>query len=80
MTYSCSTRCSPWATRDSSSGEERYREIRAAGHSTLVVSHDPLLIGEFCDRAVLLSGGRIVAEGPAPDVAETYLSRLVKAS
>ena len=60
--------------------QERYREIRAAGHSTLVVSHDPLLIGEFCDRAVLLSGGRIVAEGPAPDVAETYLSRLVKAS
>jgi len=60
--------------------QERYREIRAAGHSTLVVSHDPLLIGEFCDRAVLLSGGLIVAEGPAPDVAETYLSRLVKAS
>jgi len=44
-----------------------------------VVSHDPLLIGAFCDRAVMLSGGRIVAEGAAVDVAQTYLSSLVKA-
>jgi ABC-type polysaccharide/polyol phosphate transport system ATPase subunit len=57
----------------------RYREIRAAGHSTLVVSHDPILIGEFCDRAVLLEGGRVAAEGTAVDVAQTYLSSLVKA-
>jgi teichoic acid transport system ATP-binding protein len=58
--------------------EARYREIRAAGHTTLVVSHDPYIIGAFCDRAVMLSQGRIVADGPAPDVAHTYLSTLVK--
>src|SRR6185369_3634938 len=58
--------------------QQRYLEIRAAGHTTLVVSHDPLLISAFCDRAVMLSGGRIVAEGPAADVAPTYLSSLVK--
>jgi len=59
--------------------QARYREIRAAGHTTLVVSHDPLQIAAFCDRAVMLSGGRIVAEGAAPDVAQAYLSSLVKA-
>src|SRR5438128_3907621 len=39
--------------------EERYRELRAAGHTMIIVSHDPKVIGTFCDRALLLDGGRI---------------------
>lgn len=57
---------------------ERYRDIRAAGHTTLVVSHEPNLIEAFCDRAVMLRDGRIVAEGTASDVARIYYSTLVK--
>jgi ABC-2 type transport system ATP-binding protein len=56
----------------------RYREIRAAGHTTLVVSHDPHIIGEFCERALMLQNGRIVAEGPSSEVADAYLSSLIK--
>jgi ABC-2 type transport system ATP-binding protein len=56
----------------------RYREIRAAGHTTLVVSHDPHIIGSFCERAVMLQHGRIVAEGPAENVAAAYMTKLVK--
>jgi ABC-2 type transport system ATP-binding protein len=59
--------------------EARYREIRAAGHATLVVSHEPYVISAFCDRAVMLRDGHIVAEGPAPQVADAYLASLVKA-
>jgi ABC-2 type transport system ATP-binding protein len=59
--------------------EARYREIRAAGHTTLVVSHEPYIIRAFCDRAVLLQNGRIVTEGAAADVADAYLASLVKA-
>jgi ABC-2 type transport system ATP-binding protein len=58
--------------------EARYKEIRAAGHTTLVVSHEPYIIRSFCDRAVMLREGRIVAEGPASDVADAYLASLVK--
>jgi ABC-2 type transport system ATP-binding protein len=58
--------------------EARYREIRAAGRTTLVVSHEPYIIRAFCDRAVMLRQGRIVAEGTASDVADVYLSSLVK--
>ena len=58
--------------------EARYKEIRAAGHTTLVVSHEPYIIRSFCDRAVMLREGRIVAEGPASDVADVYLASLVK--
>jgi ABC-type polysaccharide/polyol phosphate transport system ATPase subunit len=44
----------------------------------LLVSHDPRTIAMFCDRALLLEGGRIVADGPAALVAERYLSLLVE--
>ena len=56
--------------------EERYRQLRARGHTTLVVSHNPPVISAFCDRALLLENGNIVMDAPAPDVAASYLSRL----
>jgi len=54
--------------------EERYRQLRASGRTVLIVSHDPRTIGAFCDRALLLDGGRIVADGQADKVAEQYVS------
>ncbi len=59
--------------------ERRYRELRALGHTAIIVSHDPRIIATFCDRALLLDGGRIVFEGPARDVADRYLSTLTQA-
>ena len=37
--------------------EARYGELREAGHTVLMVSHDPRTISTFCDRALLLDGG-----------------------
>ena len=56
--------------------EQRYRELRAAGHSVLMVSHDPRTIAAFCDRALLLDRGRLVVEGPGALVAERYTRSL----
>jgi len=53
--------------------EERYRELAAAGHTVLVVSHDLRVVRTFCQRALLLEAGRIVAAGPADEVADRYL-------
>jgi ABC-type polysaccharide/polyol phosphate transport system ATPase subunit len=55
---------------------ERYRELHAAGHTVVLVSHDPRTVSTFCTRAVLLDAGRIVCDGPAPEVAERYVSVL----
>src|SRR4030095_3504349 len=52
--------------------QARYRELHRAGHSLLLVSHDPRTIAMFCDRALLREGGRIVAEGAGTDVAREY--------
>jgi ABC-2 type transport system ATP-binding protein len=54
----------------------RYRELHQAGHSMLLVSHDPRTIAAFCERALLLEGGRIILAGPAATVADRYLALL----
>src|SRR5213082_3033440 len=33
--------------------EARYRDLRSSGHTVIIVSHDPRIISEFCDRALL---------------------------
>ncbi|HYM22523.1 MAG TPA: hypothetical protein VEU08_04930, partial [Vicinamibacterales bacterium] len=59
--------------------EARYRELRAAGHTAIIVSHDPRVIATFCDRALLLDGGKIVSEGAADDIAQRYVDTLTPA-
>jgi ABC-type polysaccharide/polyol phosphate transport system ATPase subunit len=58
--------------------QTRYRQLHAAGHSMLLVSHDPRTVALFCDRALLLDGGRIVLAGPAAAVADRYLDTLLE--
>ena len=54
--------------------EERYRGLRARGHSVVIVSHSPALVSTFCDRAVLLEGGRVACTGAPSDVAGVDVS------
>lgn len=53
--------------------EERYRQLSREGCSVLLVTHDMRVVHTFCDRALLIEGGRIVATGAAAAVAEAYL-------
>ena len=56
--------------------EARYRELHRSGRSMLLVSHNPAIISEFCERAVLLESGRIVCDGPSHRVADAYIRLL----
>jgi ABC-2 type transport system ATP-binding protein len=56
--------------------EGRYRELSAAGHTVLMVSHNVDIVNEFCDRAVLLERGHIIAEGSPRTVTDSYLALL----
>jgi ABC-2 type transport system ATP-binding protein len=57
--------------------QERYQQLHALGHTVLIVSHDPKIIEGFCNRALLIDGGRIVKEGPPPDVAGRYVASML---
>jgi ABC-type polysaccharide/polyol phosphate transport system ATPase subunit len=56
--------------------QQRYHDLHRAGHSMLLVSHEPRTIAAFCDRALLLEDGEIVLAGPADTVAHRYLELL----
>ena len=56
--------------------ETRYRELHAAGHTLILVSHAPPVVSAFCDRAFLLDQGRVAMEGQAAAVVDAYLQAL----
>jgi len=51
---------------------ERIRKMQEAGVAILLVSHSPNTIIEFCNRAVYLDRGRVVADGACREVLERY--------
>jgi ABC-type polysaccharide/polyol phosphate transport system ATPase subunit len=53
---------------------ERFRELRRRGCTILFVSHDMEAITHLCDRAILLSGGKLVAQGHAATVVHDYFA------
>ena len=44
----------------------RLADFRRAGGTIVFVSHDPRAVERLCDRALLLDGGHVLEEGPAP--------------
>ena len=56
--------------------EERYQKLTAAGHTVLLVTHDRRVVTTFCQRALLIDGGRVVMDGASEDVCEEYFRRL----
>ena len=59
--------------------EGRFRDLLRNGHSAILVSHNPVIIGGFCTRALLLEGGRIAQEGTGRAIADRYLTMFTEA-
>jgi len=61
----------PTGNLDSATGEEIMRlfaQLHQAGHTICLVTHEPKLAAR-CPRAIRISDGKIVADGPGPQVA-----------
>ena len=52
----------------------KMRDVSRAGRTVLFVSHDMSAIRRLCERAILISGGQIAAQGPANDVVTQFLA------
>lgn len=52
---------------------DRMQSFRDGRKTIVLVSHDLAMIERFCDRALLLNHGRIVAEGRPADVIAEYV-------
>jgi ABC-2 type transport system ATP-binding protein len=56
--------------------EARYRELTEAGRTVILVGHNMRVINDFCDRALLLEGGRIVMNDEPERVTDAYLEMM----
>lgn len=52
----------------------RMGDAARGGRTVLFVSHNMTAVEALCQRAVWLEGGRVMADGPTPEVVERYLS------
>ena len=50
----------------------RLRELANDGRTVVIVSHGDDYLEQFCSRALLIDGGRLVASGPPADVYAAY--------
>jgi putative ABC transport system ATP-binding protein len=69
----------PTGNLDSQTGEEIVRlfgELNARGHTIILVTHEPRLAAR-CPRAIKLMDGRILGDGPGPEVASLQAARAV---
>ncbi len=57
----------------------RFREMLARKTTLLFVSHQLGLVRSLADRVILLSEGRIIADGDPDEVSDLYLERIHKA-
>jgi len=55
---------------------DRIRDFRSKGTTLLIVSHDKSAIQAICDRAILLSDGRLASEGNPETVLDLYNAML----
>ncbi len=52
---------------------EEFDRIRAEGRTVLLVTHDMAAVQRYCDRAMLLEHGEVIAAGDPAQVAQEYL-------
>ncbi|MBE5946181.1 MAG: ABC transporter ATP-binding protein [Lachnospiraceae bacterium] len=58
----------------------KFDEFKQAGKTILFVSHDLGSIAKYCDRAVLLNKGQLMADGEPKEIIDLYKQVLVSAA
>ncbi|HLG19540.1 MAG TPA: ABC transporter ATP-binding protein [Bdellovibrionota bacterium] len=53
---------------------QRMKDVTGAGRTILFVSHNMAAVKRLCQRAILLSDGRMIDQGPTAEIVERYLA------
>jgi lipopolysaccharide transport system ATP-binding protein len=56
----------------------KMQEVASGGRTVLFVSHNLAAIGQLCTSGILLTGGRVTAQGNLHDVVQSYMEDLFK--
>ena len=75
-TSCCSTRSWEPATQTfRARSQARVQELVGKARAIVLVTHDLTYVAEFCNRAILLGKGRLIAEGEPDEIVELYRDR-----
>lgn len=55
---------------------ETFKSIKQSGKTVIFVSHDMNAVKEYCERAILIEGGKIISSGDPDIVANDYIQLL----
>ena len=55
-----------------------FKELKRAKRTVIFISHDMNAVREYCDRAVLIDSGKVIAEGDADTIALKYTKLFLK--
>lgn len=58
----------------------RMSDVAGEGRTVLFVSHNMSTVTRLCERSILLSRGRVIADGPSHEVTGVYLQSLMNSS
>lgn len=53
-----------------------FYDLKKSGQTVIFISHDMSAVEKFCNRAILIEKGNIIAEGAPRDIATAYLTQL----
>ena len=53
---------------------DKMQELKTSGRTFVLISHSMAQIASLCERALMLKGGRLVADGLPDDVAKKYVN------
>lgn len=55
---------------------ETFKAVKQSGKTVIFVSHDMNAVREYCERAILIEGGKIISSGDPDTVANDYIQLL----
>jgi ABC-type polysaccharide/polyol phosphate transport system ATPase subunit len=58
--------------------QARVRELVGKARAIVLVTHDLTTVGEFCNRAVLLEKGQLIAQGDPAEIVALYRDRVAR--
>jgi biotin transport system ATP-binding protein len=67
----------PFASLDLPARMRLSRVLAGLDRRIVVISHDPVALAEM-DRVLWIEGGRILADGPAPDILEAFSAEMTR--
>jgi len=67
----------PFAGLDLPTQSRLHRRLKALPQQLITISHDPAAVAA-CDRVIWLEAGRIVGDGPAPQVLAAFTTEMAR--